>query len=60
MQKILRLIQENPFIDSFQALQSTLAKMNHLIEHEYFLFGLSLQTTLTSNDTLIADNYPLA
>lgn len=58
MQKILRLVQENQVITSYENLESTLAALNNIIDHEYFLFGLSLQPTLTTNETLITDNYP--
>ncbi|MCG3720899.1 LuxR family transcriptional regulator [Vibrio cincinnatiensis] len=60
MQKILRLIQENQSITTHQHLEQTLLKLNNLIDHEYFLFGLSLQTSLTKSETLITDNYPLS
>ncbi|EKO3443118.1 TPA: LuxR family transcriptional regulator [Vibrio fluvialis] len=58
MQKILRLIQENQQITSYEGLENTLSALNNIIDHEYFLFGLSLQPTLTTNETLITDNYP--
>src|SRR5690554_2613794 len=60
MQKILRLIQENQSSTTHQHLEQTLLKLNNLIDHEYFLFGLSLQTSLTKSETLITDNYPLS
>lgn len=58
MQKILQLIEENQVIDSPKQLEQILLKLNNIIDHEYFLLGISLQPTLVDGKTLIIDNYP--
>ncbi|MDE1315949.1 LuxR family transcriptional regulator [Vibrio aestuarianus] len=58
MHKILRLIQENQHITSHMELENVLLTLNNLIDHEFFLFGLSLHPTLRSRETLLTDNYP--
>ncbi|MDN3697122.1 MULTISPECIES: autoinducer binding domain-containing protein [Vibrio] len=60
MKKILRLIEENREISSHEKLESVLFDLNNIIDHEYFLFGLSLKPTLTTSETLLTDNYPPA
>ncbi|ASW83222.1 LuxR family transcriptional regulator [Vibrio anguillarum] len=58
MYKILRLIQENQQITSHDDLENVLNGLNNLIDHEFFLFGLSFQPTLKTSETLVTDNYP--
>ncbi|MBW3695489.1 LuxR family transcriptional regulator [Vibrio sp. T187] len=58
MKEILRLIEENREITSHEQLEQTLLKLTNIIDHEYFLFGLSLQPKLENSEILMTDNYP--
>ncbi|MGD8110133.1 helix-turn-helix transcriptional regulator [Vibrio sp. TRT 21S02] len=58
MKEILRLIEEHKVVNTAEELETVLSKLNHILENEFFLLGLSLDPMLKEGRTIIIDNYP--
>ncbi|MDA0118844.1 helix-turn-helix transcriptional regulator [Vibrio sp. T11.5] len=58
MKEILRLIDDYQTIDSIDSMQELLARLNTIVNSEYFVLGVSFEPHIKNGRFIVVDNFP--
>jgi LuxR family transcriptional activator of bioluminescence operon len=58
MKEILRLIDDYQTIDSIESMGRLLEQLNHIVNSEYFVLGVSFDPHIKNGRFIVVDNFP--